>query len=88
MFVEHILAHKEGNVIFEKLYLIIFPDKVIHSLVDLSFFFCVKMDDGMIKFNSMNFSTWKCMLEDLLYCKDLYKPIRLKEKPFDMLDED
>ena len=42
----------------------------------------------MIKFNSMNFSTWKCMLEDLLYCKDLYKPIRLKEKPFDMLDED
>ena len=28
------------------------------------------------------------MMEDPLYCKDLYKPIKLKEKPFDMLDED
>ena len=27
-------------------------------------------------------------MEDLLYCKDLYKPIRLKEKPSDTLDED
>ena len=27
------------------------------------------------------------MMEDLLYCKDLYKPIRLKENPFDMDDE-
>ena len=54
----------------------------------LEFFLCAKMDDDMIKLNSMNYSTWKRMMEDSLYCKDLYKPIRLKEKPFDTLDED
>ena len=27
-------------------------------------------------------------MEDLLYCKDLYKSIRLEEKSSDMLDED
>ena len=42
----------------------------------------------MIKLNSMNYLTWKHMMEDFLYCKDLYKPIRLKEKPYDALDED
>ena len=42
----------------------------------------------MIKLNSMNYSTWKRMMEDLLYCKDLYKPIQLKEKPSDTLDDD
>ena len=42
----------------------------------------------MIKLNSMNYSTLKRMIEDLLYCKDLYKLIRLKEKPFDILDDD
>ena len=46
------------------------------------------MDDGMIKLNSMNYSTWNRMMEDFLYCKDLYKPIRLKEKPPDTLDDD
>ena len=42
----------------------------------------------MIKLNSLNYSTWKCVMEDLLYCKDLYKPIRLKEKSYDTFDED
>ena len=42
----------------------------------------------MIKLNSLNYSTWKRMMEDFLYCKDLYKLIRLKEKPSDTLDED
>ena len=28
------------------------------------------------------------MMEDLLYCKNLYKPIKLKEKPSDTFDED
>ena len=42
----------------------------------------------MIKLNSMNYSTWKRMMEDLLYCKDLNKSIRLKEKPSDVLDDD
>ena len=52
------------------------------------FFFCAKMDDGMTRLNSFNFSTWKHMMEDFLYCKNLYKPIRLAEKPSDMRDED
>ena len=54
----------------------------------LEFFLRAKIDDGMIKLNSMNYSIWKRMMEDLLYCKDLYKPIRLKEKPSDTLDDD
>ena len=33
----------------------------------------------MIKLNSLNYSNWKHMMEDLLYCKYLYKPIRLKK---------
>ena len=52
------------------------------------FFFCVKMDDGVMKLNSLNYSTRKRMMKDFLYCKDLYKPIRLKNKPFDTLDDD
>ena len=43
--------------------------------------------DGIIKLNSSNYSTWKHMMKDLLYCKDLYKPIRLKENPSYMDDE-
>ena len=49
-----------------------FPTKWYQSLVVLSFFLCAKMDDGMIKLNLMNYSTWKRMMKDLLYCKDLY----------------
>ena len=51
-------------------------------------FFLVKMDDGMIKLNSLNYSTWKHMMEEFFYCKDLYKPIRWKKKPYDTLDDD
>ena len=51
-------------------------------------FLCVKMDDAMIKLNLLNYFTWKHMMEDLLYCKHLYNLIRLKEKPFDTLDDD
>ena len=43
--------------------------------------------NGIIKLNSSNYSTWKRMMEDLLYCKDLYKSIRLKENPSDIDDE-
>ena len=46
----------------------------------LEFFLCAKMDDDMIKLNSMNYSTWKHMMEDFLYCQYLYKLIRLKKK--------
>ena len=72
----------------EQLHLVVFPNKVVSELGCLEFFLCAKMDDGMIKLNSMNYSTWKRMMEDLLYCKNLYKPIRLKEKPSDILDDD
>ena len=72
----------------EQLHLVVFPNKVVSELGCLEFFLSAKMDDDMIKLNSMNYSTWKHMMEDLLYCKDLYKPIRLKEKPSDTLDDD
>ena len=42
--------------------------------------------NDMIKLNSSNYSTWKHMMEDLVYCKYLYKPIRPKEKPSNMDD--
>ena len=29
----------------------------------------------MIKLNSSNYAIWKSMMEDLLYCKDLYLPL-------------
>ena len=61
---------------------------MVSELDCLEFFLCAKMDDDMIKLNSMNYSTWKLMMEDLLYCKDLYELIRLKEKPSNTLDDD
>ena len=72
----------------DSLYLVVFPNKVVSKLGCLRYFLCAKMDDDMIKLNSLNYSTWKCMMEDFLYCKDLYKPNRLKEKPYDTLDDD
>ena len=72
----------------EQLHLVVFLNKVVSELGCLEFFLCAKMDDSMIKLNSMNYSTWKCMMEDLLYCKDLYKPIQLQEKPLNTLDDD
>ena len=34
----------------------------------------------MIKLVASNYSIWKPMMEDLLYCKDLYEVIELKGK--------
>jgi hypothetical protein len=34
---------------------------------------------GMIKPNSSNYSLWKPMMEDIIYCKDFYEPT-MKEK--------
>ena len=42
----------------------------------------------MIQLNWLDYSTWKHMMKDLLYFKDLYKHIRLKENPSNILDED
>ena len=33
------------------------------------------MSSGMIKLDASNYSVWKPMMEDLLYCKVLYGPI-------------
>ena len=89
LFVEPILAHKEVMSFLDLLFLVVFTNKVVSELGCLGFFFlCAKMDDDMIKLNSSNYSTWKRMMEDLLYCKDLYKHIQLKEKPSHTLDDD
>ena len=48
----------------------------------------MEQSDGMIKLNSSNYSTWRRLMEDLLYCKDLYKPIKVKDKPSIMDDEE
>ena len=72
----------------DSLYLVVIPNKVVSELGCLRFFLSAKMDDYMIKLNSFNYSTWKCMMEDFLYCKYLYRPNRLKEKPYDTLDDD
>ena len=89
LFFEPIFSIQRGKGLFlEQLHLVGFPNKVVSELGYLEFFLCTKMDDDMIKLNLMNYSTWKHMMEDLLYFKVLYKPIRLKEKPLDTLDDD
>ncbi|KAK4340240.1 hypothetical protein RND71_041702 [Anisodus tanguticus] len=30
---------------------------------------------SMVKLTSTNYSIWRSMMEDLLYCRDLYEPI-------------
>jgi hypothetical protein len=36
---------------------------------------------GMIKLDSSKYSLWKPMMEDILYCKDLYQPIVEEKLP-------
>lgn len=59
-------------------------------MFDASFSYVIEMEqsDGMIKLNSSNYSTWRRLMEDLLYCKDLYKPIKVKDRPSTMDDEE
>ena len=61
---------------------------MVSELSCLGFFLGAKMADVLIKLNSLNYSTWEHMMEDLLYYKDLYKPIQLKEKPSNTLEDD
>ena len=89
LFVEPIfLAHKEGKVIFKTIAFSSLSQQSGTRAWLFGFFLCAKKDDSMINLNSMNYSTWKCIMEDLFYCKDLYKSIRLKEKPSNTLDDD
>jgi len=40
---------------------------------------------SMIKLVASNYSIWKPMMEDLLYCKDLCDPIELKGTKLDRI---
>ena len=43
----------------------------------------------MVKLSESNYSIWKPMMEDVLYCKDLHEPIEGdRVKPSDLLDRD
>ena len=43
----------------------------------------------MVKLSTSNYSIWKPMMEDVLYCKDLHDPIEGDNaKPSDMSDRD
>ena len=84
------MIHKEGKE-YSAL-TCFFPNKWYQSigLFGASFSCVIEMEqsDGMIKLNSSNYSTWRRLMEDLLYCKDLYKPIKVKDKPSIMDDEE
>ena len=43
---------------------------------------------GMIKLDSSNYSLWKPMMEDILYCKDLYEPIVKDKIPTGVTEEE
>jgi hypothetical protein len=43
---------------------------------------------GMIKLDSSNYSLWKPMMEDILYCKDLYEPIVKEKIPTNVTEEE
>ena len=43
---------------------------------------------GMIKLDATNYSLWKPMMEDLLYCKDLYEPIVRDKVPIGVMEEE
>ena len=43
----------------------------------------------MIKLTASNYSIWKQMMEDVLYCKDLHNPVEGDNaKPSEMSDND
>ena len=43
----------------------------------------------MVKLSASNYSIWKSMMENVLYCKDLHDPIEGDSaKPSDMFDRD
>ena len=43
---------------------------------------------GMIKPDSSNFSLWKPMMEDILYCEDFTEPIAKDNIPTGVTDEE
>ncbi|RDX88935.1 hypothetical protein CR513_29389, partial [Mucuna pruriens] len=45
-------------------------------------------DGDMFKLTADNYSYWKPMMEDHLYCKDLYEPITNEEMPEGKTEKD
>jgi len=45
-------------------------------------------DGDMFKLTADNYSYWKPMMEDHLYCKDMHEPISYKDKPKGKSDKD
>jgi hypothetical protein len=43
---------------------------------------------GMIKLDSSNYLLWKPMMEDILYCKDLYQSIVEEKLPDGVTEEE
>jgi len=43
---------------------------------------------GMVKLDASNYALWKPMMEDLLYCKDLYEPIMRDKIPTRVTEEE
>jgi len=41
----------------------------------------VTHDGDMFKLTAKNYSYWKSMMEDHLYCKNMHEPITQKDKP-------
>ena len=37
-----------------------------------------EVDSGMINLTASNYSIWKTMMEDIIYCKELFEPIECK----------
>ena len=35
-------------------------------------------DSGIIKLTASNYSIWKTMMEDIIYCKKLFEPIECR----------
>ena len=48
----------------------------------------ISHDGDMFKLTADNYSYWKPMMEDHLYCKDLHEPITCQNKPEEMKDKE
>lgn len=59
-------------------------------LLELLFTMCMEegaITNGIIKFDSFNYSLGKPMMEDILYLKDLYKPFVKDNIPTGVMEE-
>ncbi|RDX61872.1 hypothetical protein CR513_59854, partial [Mucuna pruriens] len=59
-----------------------------HSPVQFKMEGTYAYDGDMFKLTADNYSYWKPMMEDHLYCKDLYEPITNEEMPEGKTEKD